>query len=71
MVSICVKSGGGYELVNSRNGSHIDIRPLQEDYHDNPLFDAENFFGNVIGVSKRLDDKAEIVTIWADSRTRR
>lgn len=45
----------------------ISVEPLPEvPYQDNPNFDTEHFFDDVIGVSKNIKSKPTKVTFWAD-----
>lgn len=44
----------------------LSIEPLDEPYRDNPDFDAEHFFDDVIGVSKNLHNKPQKVVFWAN-----
>ena len=37
-------------------------------YRDNPAFDTEHFFDDVIGVSKNIGDKAHHIVFWASPR---
>ena len=37
-------------------------------YRDNPAFDTEHFFDDVIGVSKNIGDKAHHIVFWTSPR---
>ena len=41
----------------------------QEKYVENTFFEPEKYFGEMVGVTRELDSKPEIVTIWVNSET--
>lgn len=43
------------------------IEPVQQPYWENPEFDSEHFFDDVIGVSKNIKDKPREIKFWADA----
>lgn len=43
----------------------VDIEPVDVPFHDNPQFDPEHFFDDVIGVSKNIGERSRIITFWA------
>lgn len=46
----------------------ISIEPAEEiPYCENPDFDSEHFFDDLIGVSKNINDKPLTITFWASS----
>lgn len=45
----------------------VSVEPIDEPYRDNPEFDSEHFFDDVIGVSKNLRAKPKRVGFWASS----
>lgn len=46
----------------------INVEPANDvPYQDNPFFDSETFFNDVIGVSKNIGKKPTTITIWASS----
>lgn len=59
-----VKSGKLYDLPLDRIK---DIAISDIPYKDNPDFDSEHFFDDLIGVSKNLGDKPSVVKFWADA----
>lgn len=44
---------------------HIEVESTIP-YRDNPDFDTEHFFDNIIGVSKNITDKTRRIRFWAD-----
>ena len=44
----------------------VKVETADEPFRDNPKFDAEHFFDDVIGVSKNVGDKPRTVMFWAD-----
>ena len=42
------------------------IEPIDIPFRENPCFDSEHFFDDVIGVSKNIKDKPHIVKFWAN-----
>lgn len=45
----------------------VAIEPIDEPYRDNPDFDVEHFFDDVIGVSKNLRNRPQKVVFWANT----
>ena len=43
----------------------IDVEPVDVPFRDNPQFDPEHFFDDVIGVSKNIGERARVITFWA------
>lgn len=46
----------------------VSIEPCDEPFRENPDFDSEHFFDNVIGVSKNFKSIPRNVMFWADER---
>ena len=44
----------------------VSIEPTDVPFRDNPDFDSEHFFDDVIGVSKNIHNKPQRVTFWAN-----
>lgn len=42
------------------------IEPVDIPYMENPRFDSKHFFDDVIGVSKNINNKSQIIKFWAD-----
>ena len=45
----------------------ISIEPSDVPFRENPAFDSEHFFDDVIGVSKNINATPRIITFWASS----
>ena len=45
----------------------ISVEPSDVPFRENPDFDSEHFFDDVIGVSKNIDNKPRCVKFWATS----
>lgn len=43
----------------------VSIEPLDVPFKDNPDFDVEHFFDNLVGVSKNLNSPSSLVKFWA------
>lgn len=43
----------------------VSVEPIDVPYRDNPQFDSEHFFDNVIGVTKNIDNKPQHITFRA------
>lgn len=43
----------------------ISVEPADLPYRDNPDFDSQHFFDDVIGVTKDIGEKPKTVTLWA------
>ena len=43
----------------------VDIQPVDVPFRDNPQFDPEHFFDDVIGVSKNIGERSRVITFWA------
>ena len=43
----------------------ITIEPIDIPFQENPSFDSEHFFDDIIGVSKDINDKPKEITFWA------
>ena len=39
--------------------------PIDIPFQENPSFDSEHFFDDIIGVSKDINDKPKEITFWA------
>lgn len=44
----------------------ISIEPVDVPYRENPNFDSEHFFADIVGVSKNIGDKPRKVRFWAN-----
>ena len=45
----------------------VSVEPVNDEpYRDNPDFDSEHFFDDVIGVSKNINNKPMAITFWAN-----
>jgi predicted DNA-binding transcriptional regulator YafY len=42
------------------------VEPVDVPYRENPDFDSEHFFDNVIGVSKNINNKPRCIRFWAN-----
>lgn len=49
----------------------VSVEPSDVPFRENPEFDAEHFFDDVIGVSKNIHDKAKCVKFWASAEQSR
>lgn len=45
----------------------VDVEPVDVAFRDNPQFDPEHFFDDVIGVSKNIGERSRVITFWASS----
>ncbi|MGM9817298.1 MAG: helix-turn-helix transcriptional regulator [Lepagella sp.] len=45
----------------------VSIEPAEEAYWENPLFDVEHFFDDVIGVTKNITEKPRKIEFWASA----
>lgn len=45
----------------------VSVEPSDEPFRDNPNFDSEHFFDDVIGVSKNISSRPRTVCFWATS----
>lgn len=45
----------------------VSVEPIDVPFRENPDFDPEHFFDDVIGPSKNLHARPRLVTFWADS----
>ena len=45
----------------------LSIEPVDVPFRDNPKFDSEHFFDDVIGVSKNIDATPRLIRFWANS----
>ena len=43
----------------------VSVEPIDVPYRDNPQFDSEHFFDNVIGVTKNIGNKPQHITFRA------
>ena len=43
----------------------ISVEPIDIPFQENPSFDSEHFFDDIIGVSKDINDKPKEITFWA------
>ena len=43
----------------------VSVEPCDKPFRDNPNFDSEHFFDDVIGVSKNIGNKPHNITFWA------
>lgn len=43
----------------------VDIEPVDVPFRDNPQFDPEHFFDDLIGVSKNIGERSRTITFWA------
>ena len=43
----------------------VSVEPINEPFRENPKFDSEKFFDDVIGVSKNIDNKPRTIKFWA------
>lgn len=43
----------------------VSIEPVDEPFRENPKFNSEKFFDDVIGVSKNIDNKPRTIKFWA------
>ncbi len=54
-------------LYNLALDRFVSVDPVDVPFRENPDFDPEHFFDDVIGVSKNLRDKPRKITFWATS----
>lgn len=52
-------------LYNLALDRMVSIEPIEEPFRENPKFDREKFFDDVIGVSKNIDNKPRTIKFWA------
>lgn len=52
-------------LYNLALDRMVSIEPIEEPFRENPKFDSEKFFDDVIGVSKNIDNKPRTIKFWA------
>ncbi|MBO4665089.1 MAG: WYL domain-containing protein [Bacteroidaceae bacterium] len=45
----------------------LSVEPVDVPYRDNPDFDSEHFFDNVIGVSKNVNSASRMIKFWANA----
>lgn len=45
----------------------VSVEPVDMPFRENPEFDSEHFFDDVIGVSKNIHDRARAVKFWASA----
>lgn len=55
----------GLRLFNLALDRIVSIEPCDVPYRDNPEFDPEHFFDNVIGVTKNIGNKTTCIKFWA------
>lgn len=53
------------QLYNLALDRIITIEPIDIPFQENPIFDSEHFFDDIIGVSKDINDKPKEITFWA------
>ncbi len=53
------------QLYNLALDRIITIKPIDIPFQENPSFDSEHFFDDIIGVSKDINDKPKEITFWA------
>ena len=53
------------QLYNLALDRIITIKPIDIPFQENPSFDSERFFDDIIGVSKDINDKPKEITFWA------
>jgi predicted DNA-binding transcriptional regulator YafY len=53
------------QLYNLALDRIITIEPIDIPFQENPSFDSEHFFDDIIGVSKDINDKPKEITFWA------
>lgn len=53
------------QLYNLALDRIITIEPIDIPFQENPSFDSETFFNDMIGVSKDINDKPKEITFWA------
>ena len=53
------------QLYNLALDRIITIEPIDIPFQENPNFDSEHFFDDIIGVSKDINDKPKEITFWA------
>ena len=49
----------------------VSVEPIDIPFRENPEFDSEHFFDDVIGVSKNIHERAERVKFWANAEQSR
>ena len=49
----------------------VSVEPVDIPFRENPEFDSEHFFDDVIGVSKNIHDRAQCVKFWASAEQSR
>lgn len=52
-------------LYNLALDRMVSIEPIEEPFCENPKFDSEKFFDDVIGVSKNIDNRPRTIKFWA------
>ena len=52
-------------LYNLALDRMLSIEPIEEPFRENPKFDSEKFFDDVIGVSKNIDNRPRTIKFWA------
>lgn len=52
-------------LYNLALDRMVSIEPIEEPFRENPKFDSEKFFDDVIGVSKNIDNRPRTIKFWA------
>lgn len=52
-------------LYNLALDRMVSIEPIEEPFCENPKFDREKFFDDVIGVSKNIDNRPRAIKFWA------
>ncbi|MDO4510210.1 MAG: WYL domain-containing protein [Bacteroidales bacterium] len=57
---------GDPKIYNLALDRIVSVEPHDAPFRENPEFDPEHFFDDVIGVTKNLGDKPSRVTFWAD-----
>lgn len=43
----------------------VSVEPINEPFRENPKFNSEKFFDDVIGVSKNIDNRPRTIKFWA------
>jgi predicted DNA-binding transcriptional regulator YafY len=49
----------------------VSVEPVDVPFRDNPEFDPERFFDDVIGVSKNIHERAQCIKFWASAEQSR
>ena len=52
-------------LYNLALDRMVSIEPIEEPFRENPKFNSEKFFDDVIGVSKNIDNRPRTIKFWA------